>query len=70
MSLFLGANYYQYDPELDRVAQTGRIGDLFRRGPNGFIPNNLNAAFFEYATKLIFFFKGRNVSCCCTEPII
>lgn len=57
-----GSSYYKYDPLVERVTASGQIGTLFSAGRYPTIPNNLDAAFFEFNTKLIVFFKGDTVS--------
>ena len=43
------------------MTTSGLIGTVFKSTSQYSIPSNLDAAFFEYSTKLIFFFKGTMV---------
>lgn len=63
--LITGSNYYRFDPQTEKVVQTGLIQSIFRPStarPGMGIPNNLDASFFEHLTKTIFFFKNNLVS--------
>ena len=53
--------YYRFDWNLKEVASQGLIQYYFKSGPFEGIPSNLDAAFYEFHTKKIFFFKGERV---------
>ena len=53
--------YYRFDWSLTEVASQGLIQSYFKSGPFEGIPSNLDAAFYEFHTKKIFFFKGERV---------
>lgn len=59
---FLGSRYYKFDHASNRVTSQGAIESLFKsNGQWAFPKTDLDAGFYEYNTRTIFFFKGTKV---------